>query len=102
MKTCVESCMLNLTIDKKKFDRRLDRWFSLVFVIVLGLKLMMGFARKSLLSFFVGTQCPSPELLFGVWTVRCLACSVARFGRETSTKLIVRRKTPKRETKFDM
>jgi hypothetical protein len=27
---------------------------------------------------------------------------VARFGRETSTKLIVRRKTPKRETKFDM
>jgi hypothetical protein len=51
MKTCVESCMWNLTIDKFFFDRRLERCFLLVFVIVTGLKLMMGFARKSLLSF---------------------------------------------------
>ncbi len=60
-------------------------FFYLSLFIVPGLKLMMGFARKSLLSFFVGTQHPSPELLFGVWTVHCLACNVARFGKETST-----------------
>lgn len=85
------------------FHRRLERCFLLVFVIVPGLKLMMGFARKSWLSFLLVHNVPvqSCLLVYGQYTV--LACSVARFGRETDKhKLIVRKKTWKGQTKFDM
>ncbi len=83
-------CKLHIEFNKREifFDRRLERWFFTCLCYSTWLEIDDGFLQETLCCLFVGTQRPSPELLVGVWTVHCLACmacSVARFGRETST-----------------